>query len=106
MAATRTLIRWLPCLILLSGCGSGGLRLTPVNGIVTVDGKPLARAGISYQADPTKGNSTPHIPSGTSEADGKYELETTTRKGAPAGWYKVLVFPPGPEEIKGDIPPT
>jgi hypothetical protein len=81
---------------LLSGCGKGGPRglekLVPVSGIVTVGDTPLNRAGVSFRGDASKGNSTRHIPVGQTDAQGRYELTTAGQKGAPPGWYKVLVI--------------
>lgn len=104
--------RWLTLLSVmaisggLTGCGGSGntLKLTPVTGKVTVDGKELPGAGVSFRADTTKGNDTQHIPTGTCNEVGEYELMTGGEKGAPAGWYKVAVFPPTPPSTGGEMP--
>lgn len=75
---------------LLMGC-SGGERLTPVSGKITLGGKPLSSGGISFQPDFAKGNKSNHVPTGPI-IKGEYELSTAGRKGAPAGKYKVVVF--------------
>jgi hypothetical protein len=90
---------------LLVGCGANeGLDLIPVSGKVSLPDGPLAGVGISFRADASKGNNTPHIPSGTTDAEGKYELTAGGAKGAPAGWYKVVVMPPAPAPTGGEVP--
>lgn len=89
------------------GCGSGdsGPALFPVSGTITVDGAPLAGAGISFRPDVGKGNKfAEFIPSGTADDQGEYELVTAARKGAPPGWYKVVVFAPSPPMARGEAP--
>ncbi|MDB5390277.1 MAG: hypothetical protein JWM11_5923 [Planctomycetaceae bacterium] len=89
----------------LIGCGSGSeLKLSPVKGTVAVAGNPLAEAGISFRADESKGNKTKHIPSATSDDEGNYELVTGGEKGAPPGWYKVVVIPSSPPIVGGEMP--
>jgi len=79
----------------LSGCGSQekGPELIPVSGTITVDGNPLPKAGISFRPDASKGNTAPFEPGGAADENGKYELIAAAKKGAPPGWYKVVVFP-------------
>lgn len=81
----------LAALLALAGCQSGE-RLTPVEGQVVVDGKPLATGVVVYHPDKAKGNSSMHEPRGE-VADGKYKLVTGSKtEGAPPGWYKVTVY--------------
>ena len=68
--------------------------LYPVEGIVTIDGKPLVggpRSYVVYQPDHKKGNESPHEPKSTIDANGRYKLMTVAQPGARAGWYKVRV---------------
>ena len=94
------------CAILLVGCGGGdeGPKLVPVSGVVTVDGAPLATANVSFRPDTSKGNTVPYEPGGAADGTGRFELTTTARKGAPVGWYKVVVFAPTPPRTSGDAP--
>jgi hypothetical protein len=78
----------------LIGCGKEGPTLVPVAGTVTVDGAPIAGAGVSFRPDASKGNKAGYNPGGSTDAEGKYELIAAAKPGAPPGWYKVLVFPP------------
>ena len=73
------------------GCG------TAVCGSCTVllDGKPLttvAQGSVSLHADAAKGNQTMHVPIGVINATGAYEIVTVGKKGAPPGWYKVVIY--------------
>jgi len=96
--------------LLTSGCGAKeeGPTLVPVSGTITVDGTPIARAGISFRPDESKGNTAPYQPAGSADENGKYELITAAKKGAPPGWYKVVVFPysPPPGGEAPAVPPA
>lgn len=86
--------------VLLAGC-SGGERLAPVSGKVTMNGQPLVLGSVVFHPDAEKGNTRTEEVRGQLGADGKYEMKVGTRSGAPAGWYKVTIhaFPaPGPEQ--------
>ncbi len=61
-------------------------------GKITVHGKPLTTGAVSFRPDASRGNSSQHHPTGAIDAAGNYELFTVGRRGAPPGWYKVLVF--------------
>jgi hypothetical protein len=82
-------------LLLPAGCGdaSGVGKTVPVNGRVTLDGKalPPARTVILFKPDAGRGNTSPFEPTGTVDAQGNYTLVTSGKKGAPPGWYKVVV---------------
>ncbi len=86
----------------LCGCGAPGEKLLPVSGMVLVEGRPVKNASVSFRRDASRGNASRHIPTGVSNADGKYELMTAGRKGAPPGWYKVVVFA---DNFSADEPP-
>jgi hypothetical protein len=92
----------------VSGCGPTGERFLPVAGKVTLDGKPLPVGAVSFRPDASKGNKSMHIPTGEINAQGNYVLETTGKKGAPPGWYKVLVFADAwaLKEVVSARPPT
>ena len=93
-----TRLRWaravsaaaLVVLVVLAGCGGKGEVLVPVEGQVTVDGKPLATGTVVLHPDKGKGNTTMHEPRGEVEAGGKYKVVTGTKTaGAPPGWYSI-----------------
>jgi hypothetical protein len=91
-------------LSLVAGCNSApsGPKLVPVQGVVTLDGKPLGSADIMFvpQGD-TKGQGGV----GRTDSAGKFELQSHDRKhkGAPVGTYRVimskLVKPDGTDYI-------
>lgn len=90
------------CLI---GCGgSDAPTVVPVTGQVLLSGNPLPGAGVSFRPDADKGNKSQFIPSGTANESGEYELLTGDQKGAPVGWYKVVVFAPSPKPTGGEMP--
>jgi hypothetical protein len=85
-----------------SGCGGDSAdKFVYVAGKVRLNGKALTVGVVSFRPDPSRGNMSRHVPTGTIDAEGNYELITVRKKGAPPGWYKVLVFadantpPPG-----------
>lgn len=88
------------------GCGekSDAPKLVPVQGKVTVDGSAIEGLGVSFRPDAEKGNKTGLLPAATVNAEGRYELTTGGRPGAPAGWYKVVVVPPTPPMTGGEAP--
>jgi hypothetical protein len=77
--------------LLAAGCGGGNTH--PVSGMVTIDGTPLsARNGlVTFVPDRAKGNAAEDEPAGTVDDRGRYTLYTKGRRGAPPGWYKVVV---------------
>ncbi len=83
-----TLVRTFVCamagLLVLAGCSDGGPQLATVTGVVTVDGKPVPNAVVTFI--PT-GGSTSY---GKTNAEGKYELMfTDTKFGAMIGKHNV-----------------
>ncbi len=90
--------------ILLTGCGESGPDVVPVEGTVTLDGKPLANKSLMFL--PIEGTSG-HGAGGASDAEGKYTLRavvpgaTRDYEGAVPGRYRVNVFEP---TITGDVP--
>jgi hypothetical protein len=72
-------------LLTASGCGGG---LTKVRGVVTLDGKPLDRAGVQFV--PIGGKGQPA--NGITESDGSFHVDThEPDDGAQPGEYKVVI---------------
>jgi len=73
----------------LVGCGGKSYPPTsPVTGVVTLDGKPVEGANVSFVSNDTKVQPA----SGTTDKDGKYSLTTfRSGDGAMPGEYKVAV---------------
>jgi len=78
--------------LLLTGCGKPAERLAPVESQVRYQGKPLTRGVVVFYPDREKGNTSPHEPRGTIEADGRYKATTHPREGAAPGPYRVAVI--------------
>lgn len=111
----RTLVLFaLLSMLAASGCGdsSGVGRTFPVVGKVTLNEVPLKakNAIVLFKPDAERGNSSPFEPSSTVEEDGTYTLTTKGKKGAPPGWYKVIVIarddapPQHPKNLKKNRP--
>ncbi len=93
------LTRVIPCLglCLLLGCGDSRPKLVPVEGTLSLDGKPLAYKSILFL--PEEG--TAHNGAGGwTDGDGQYYLLavlfgiTSDYRGCPPGRYRVVVSEP------------
>lgn len=100
-----TIVLGMAGLITLVGCGGGPppgpaqLATVPAAGTVTMQGKPIANASVSFQH--SDGTATAN---GTTDADGKFTLSTYgTNDGAPVGKYKVTVAVGGAQEIEPGV---
>jgi hypothetical protein len=71
---------------LVTGCGRSGLELFPVEGQVTLDGQPLADAGVMFSPTGTGPSA-----SGTTDSEGRFKLMTVNAAGAPRGSFKVTI---------------
>ena len=77
-------------LLASSGCGDTVI-LTPVEGVVKIDGKPAANISIQFLPDVMKGGKGP-TSYATSDADGKFKLQTYEGKdGAVPGSHRVVL---------------
>ena len=75
------------CCLLIAGCGSGN-DLARVKGKVTLNGQPLKGALVEFQ--PTALGGSPS--SGTTDAEGRYELMYTfDKRGAAPGEHVVSI---------------
>ncbi len=79
-------------LTVVAGCNKGGSDappLVPVSGTVTLDGKPLANASVTFlPVSSTRGGRSPY---GFTGPDGRYELMyDNEHKGAPEGQFEVV----------------
>jgi hypothetical protein len=78
--------------VLCAGCGEG-LPIAPVSGTITLDGNPLAGATITTQPIAVEGNVAGSGSFGTTDAEGRYELELVKPavKGAIVGEHRVMI---------------
>lgn len=67
----------------LSGCGE---RRVPVEGEVTLDGRPVARATVTFTSEDGS-----KVFSGMTDESGKFSLSSAAGPGATSGSYKVTV---------------
>jgi hypothetical protein len=75
-------------LVLLWGCSQSGPQVAPVHGKVTLDGKPLPLADISFQPEGGQRASN-----GRTDSEGHYELAYKRgQSGALVGMHTVRVF--------------
>ena len=88
---------WAVLALALAGCGGGpSYKTAPVSGRVTVDGKPLAKASVTFVPVAGAGEKGP-LPSsvGLTDADGRYSLvfnSDSKTSGAVVGKHKVMIF--------------
>jgi len=75
------------CLLFVFGCGSSNRpELVPVTGVVTMNGKPLEGARVTFVPENIRGASA------ETDAAGNYELiYIRDIKGAPPGLHKVFI---------------
>jgi hypothetical protein len=72
--------------VFLAGCGDGGPRLVKAGGSVKYQGKPLAGADVVFISEE---GSLPSI--GRTDEQGRFELKTNGKPGAPMDEYKVAI---------------
>lgn len=77
---------WIVGLLLAVGCGSGDRGLVPVEGQVTIDGKPITSGRIEFFPE----SGRPAI--GNIDSEGRYQLQTyEPGDGAKPGNYRVAI---------------
>ncbi len=83
---------FLSCFVLLASAGCGGSNLGQVAGTITLDGKPLANASVSFTPLNTTGGESPGS-SGVTDSNGKYSLSLVIAQdsGAVVGKHKVVI---------------
>lgn len=102
---TRLFGQWkllgpLSCLLIL-GCGPGGPPLTSVEGLITLNGKPLESVDVVF--DPQFQGGAAY---GKTNSSGQFTLyHDSGRRGAQPGEYKVSVVKPGDPEAVKKLPP-
>ncbi len=89
------------CLSMIIGCGEGGPSLGKVSGTITLDGKPLPNAIVSFVPEDGRRSS-----SATTNANGEYHLAYISQEGAVVGKHKVSItsVPEAQTQTMEDIP--
>ncbi|QDU76737.1 hypothetical protein Pan97_37940 [Bremerella volcania] len=105
---------WIVSFLAISilGCGGPSNPVAPVNGIVTLNGKPVADMVVTFTPIPGKtesvgGDNEPgKSATGNTDSEGKFILSTYERNdGALVGEHKVTVFGSGPDPTPpGNVP--
>ncbi len=94
---------FLLALLLLIGCGKP-YKVAPVSGRVPLDGKPLAKASVTFVPKATKENQSPGpTAQGITDADGRFTLQVNPEtSGAVVGTSRIyittLLTDPAPED--------
>lgn len=86
----RKLRYLLPCALLIFA--SCSMPRYPVEGKVTLDGKPLKTGTVVFWIGDAKEGRSARLPTAQIGADGRYALYTEGSEGAPVGTYKVTVL--------------
>jgi hypothetical protein len=76
----------------------------PVQGKVSIDGKPMPCGAVVFVPDVASGNANGASAQAPIGKDGSYELITNGQKGAALGKYRVVIYlesPGGPPPPKG-----
>jgi hypothetical protein len=89
-------------LVLALGCG--GNRFVPVSGKVTLNGRPLVGATVSFQPVAPEGSREAGMGStGKTDANGEYTLKAATgQDGAWVGKHRVMISLLNPQVGDGD----
>ena len=75
------------------GCGGEGSKYVPVSGVVTINGKPYAKAMVSFQPEGGAGNIAPgRGSSGITDGQGRFTLKTDDgHDGALVGSHAIKI---------------
>jgi len=102
LAAATTLL-----LLLIAGCS--GQSFAPVEGTLSMNGRPLANVQVEFQPEANGPRST-----GFTDQDGKFQLTTESqRPGAVVGMHRVVLYdtqiyddkpPPGQKKERDIVP--
>jgi hypothetical protein len=87
-------------LVTAAGCGESGPKLVPVEGRVTLDGKPVSEMLINFHP---LGNTYGTGANAMTDADGRFTLmDSRGGTGAYVGEYKVSFYPALGRKTEGD----
>ena len=106
--SSRRLAGWIVVLVacVLPGCGGGGVKLAPVEGDVSLDGKPVPGGRLTFIPDAGQANPPSFRVFGNTDRQGHYRVESDHGRGAPVGAYRVVVLSPLPTaDMPKDLEP-
>lgn len=90
----RSRLVCLVVLILLAGCSDSPEKTYPVEGVVTLDGKPLEGGSVLFESIEPGSSGRRYTARATIDAEGRYRLSTFGRyDGAVAGRHRAVVLP-------------
>ena len=91
-------------LVAVVGCGAPQLKFAPVSGKVTLNGKPLAGASVTFEPV-TEPGTTPLPPSsfGKTDQNGEFTLQAVGgENGALVGKHRVMILSKDEQAATGD----
>jgi hypothetical protein len=89
------------CTVFVEGCGPRPPALTPVSGVVKMNGKPVPNALVQFVPS-IQGFGGEFIAEGVTDQNGRFELSCTRGKGACVGENLVIVSEgPTPADVRG-----
>ena len=89
----KTSLAFVGTAIFLFGCSKTPEKLYPVNGTVSVAGKPMNGGTVQFEMIEKGTSGKVYTSSGTIDEEGRYQLITFGKSGAPAGEHRVWVSP-------------
>ncbi len=93
--------------LLASGCSEDpASRLASISGVVTMDGRPMVGALVEFEPVPGRAGDPSFNPSstGTTDADGRFRLDTPFGSGAVAGEHTVKIWEAVEVESEEELP--
>ena len=92
-AFVKTSLAFAGTVIFLFGCSKTPEKLYPVNGTVTIAGRPMNGGTVQFEMIEKGTSGKIYTSSGTIDEEGRYELITFGKSGAPAGEHRAWVSP-------------
>lgn len=86
----------------LAGCGSGGPAIVAVEGVITLDGKPIPDIRVTFQPENKSEEMRGMGSFGLTDADGKFvlKLSDNERSGAVVGPHTVILADKRTEDVE------
>src|SRR5437588_273271 len=92
-------------LAVVFGCSSQPFQVAQVSGRVTLDGKPLPKASVTFAPMASKDNQAPGpTAAGLTDADGRYKVEDVSRTRSTASVSAIVAQQVPAYEMNCDLP--